>query len=180
MILHKKVWRHSGERGRPNSLGGLRSSSCFQTFISLFLGLSLFPGLPIAFQTAAASLVSAAWRMFIMPIDTVKTTLQVLMTASGSQNTNPLTGGGPGCCVPAPQEGCSGRSRCALAWSLGCGNCNSCRPLSMVSHIQHPPVFSGAKSWASAKCLDRPCGQPGIGHVVKLLASAENSEADKP
>ena len=34
-------------------------------------------GLPIAFQTAAASIVSAAWRMFIMPIDTVKTTLQV-------------------------------------------------------------------------------------------------------
>ena len=34
-------------------------------------------GLPIAFQTAAASLVSAGWRMLIMPIDTVKTTLQV-------------------------------------------------------------------------------------------------------
>ena len=34
--------------------------------------------LPIALKTGAASITAGVWRIFIMPIDTVKTTLQVI------------------------------------------------------------------------------------------------------
>ena len=36
--------------------------------------------LPIALKTGAASITAGVWRIFIMPIDTVKTTLQVIGT----------------------------------------------------------------------------------------------------
>ena len=36
--------------------------------------------LPIALKTGAASITAGVWRIFIMPIDTVKTTLQVIDT----------------------------------------------------------------------------------------------------
>ena len=135
-------------------------------------------GLPIAFQTAAASLVSAGWRMFIMPIDTVKTTLQVRRTKNQFQRS--VAGRGPGCSAPAAQKSCSRRRRCALARSLGRCHCNCCRPFPMVSHLQYSPVFTRARCGTSAKCLDRPRCQPCVRHSVKLIASAEDPEANQP
>ena len=137
-------------------------------------------GLPIAFQTAAASLVSAGWRMFIMPIDTVKTTLQVKRIEKSFQYQFSVAGRGPGRGVPAAQKSCSRRARRALARSLGCCHCHCCRPLSLVSHLQHPPVSHRARSGTSAKCLDWPRCQPCLRHRVKLIASAQNPEANQP
>ena len=39
--------------------------------------LESYPDLPIAAKTGAASLTAGMWRILIMPIDTLKTTLQV-------------------------------------------------------------------------------------------------------
>ena len=135
-------------------------------------------GLAIAFQTAAASLVSAAWRMFIMPIDTVKTTLQVKRKCFRSQFSP--AGRGPGRGLPAAQKSCSPRPRCSLGRSLGRCHCNCCRPFPMVSHLQHPPGFPRTRSGTSTKCLDRPRCQPCVRHSVKLIESAENPEANQP
>ena len=137
-------------------------------------------GLAISFQTAAASLVSAGWRMFIMPIDTVKTTLQVKRTKKCCQYKFSSAGGGSGCSVPAAQKNCSRRARHPLARSLGGYHCYCCWPLPMVSHLQHAPVSPRAGNGTSAKCLDRPCCQPCVRHSVKLIASAQNPEANQP
>ena len=65
-------------------------------------------GLPIALQTAIASFVSAGWRMLIMPIDTVKTTLQVRRTWQGWHDDGDIFAGRrPGRSAAAPAKSCS-------------------------------------------------------------------------
>ena len=64
-------------------------------------------GLPIALQTATASLVSAGWRMLIMPIDTVKTTLQVRRSWQGWHDGDIFAGRRPGRGAAAPTKSCS-------------------------------------------------------------------------
>ena len=46
--------------------------------------------LPLPLQTGLASLVSASWRICIMPVDTVKTTLQAEGVKAGKQSSHRL------------------------------------------------------------------------------------------
>ena len=95
-------------------------------------------GLPIALQTATASLVSAGWRMLIMPIDTVKTTLQVRRTWQGWHD-------GYLCRQKArPRCSCSGKKLLVMV-ALFCGTELGRRPLPrllVISHGFSPSTFS--------------------------------------
>ena len=140
---HSKVWRHGRERGCPYSVGRLRSSNCFSNCRG-FTCLCWMENVHHAHRHSENNLAGVKRMEFFC------------------QYQFSVAGRGPGRGAPVAQESCSRRSRGALAWSLGCCLCNCCRPLPMVSHLQHPPSFSRAGGWTPAKCFDRPGCQPCV------------------
>ena len=78
---------------------------------------------PSAVKTFCASGAAATWRIFLMPVDTLKTSLQV-NGASGSPNLAKNEDRRP--TRPLP--------RC---WSCLCSHL--CRPFPVVCHVQFPP-----------------------------------------